>query len=210
VGLTDRIYEDRTFTGTAGGNVARCSFSGCSFRNVEAADVAVQSTRFVECRFLDCDLSLVRLTDTTITGCRFEGCRISGVDWTRARWPKHTVAGANRFVRCDLSSSTFSGIHLGSIVMRECRLGGSTFREASLPGADLSDSEAAGADFSGADLRRTRLVGVRDLVVDPSTCRLEGAVVDAGTALVVLEALGLVIEAADAGPGERRAPIGRP
>jgi fluoroquinolone resistance protein len=72
--------------------------------------------------------------------------------------------------------------------LREADLEEVRAKGATLLGLDLSGAVLDGADLSGAVLRGSDLSAL-----DPRSARLDGAVVDVAQAVVLAEALGLVV-----------------
>ena len=140
-----------------------CTFNGCSF-----VETTFQNCRFVNCVFRDCDLSLMQVPDCSFTATRFEGSKVIGVNWTRAHWPATRLRESIGFSECAISHSTFIGLKMPRIQIRDCVAMNVDFREASLVGAnfagtDLSESLFLATDLTGADLSRAR-----NYQIDPS------------------------------------------
>jgi len=190
------VKEGDVFTEASWGSAVDAEFQGCTFIGVDLSEARVDSTRFVECHFERCDLSLWKPLESVVGGCRFDDCRMLGIDWTMAKWPRVPLHAPNAFARCDLSMGTFADLDLGSVRFEECRLRDVSYRGARLSGAFFGGSDCRGADFSGADLTAASLAGATGLSVDPRTTKLEGATVDAGTGVAILEALGIILEEA--------------
>lgn len=195
--MTGVSVEGSVFSDVNWERVADSEFVECTFVGSDLSEAIVSKSRFVDCRFEGCDLSLWRPTDALVGGCHFEDCRMLGIDWTVASWPRAPLHEANTFLRCDLSLSTFADLDLGATRFIECRLHESSFRSARLAGADFTLSECPGVDFHGADLSEASLVGVAGLTIDPLSSKLEGATVDAGGAMAILDSLGINLAGGD-------------
>jgi uncharacterized protein YjbI with pentapeptide repeats len=186
--------EEELFTDVNWAEVLEAEFRSCTFIGCDFSGAQIRKSRFVDCHFQRCDLSLFKPTDSVFGGSRFEDCRMLGVDWTMAVWARVPLHEPTVFVRCDLSLGTFTDLDLALVTFEECRLREVSYRNARLVGARFQGSDCEAADFLGADLTDACLTGVRGLWVDPRTTKLEGATVDATSAVVILESLGINLD----------------
>lgn len=195
-GVPTGVVRDELFAGIDWDSqvITDTEFEACTFDKVSLVRTTLQGCRFLDCRFANSDLSLIRPVDTLLGGCFVEDSRLLGIDWTLARWPAVGLAEPNVFQRCDVSMSTFAGLHLEGLQLENCRAHDTSFREAHLARANLSGTDCLGADFTGADLSGARLVDTRHLFLDPTSTRLQGAVVDPVVALQMLSNLGVTVE----------------
>lgn len=173
------------------------TFDQVSFLDVDLTEVTAHGATFDGCTFHDVDLNATRFSDTAFLNCtfsrssffgaRFEGCKLTGSTFDRCRF------GALEVTRGDLAFVGLSGADLRKAVFRRVRM-----READLSGARLAGAVLHHVDLSGASLHRTDLTGAdlrgSDLsAVDPLTNRLAKAVVDLDQAVVLVQALGVVV-----------------
>jgi fluoroquinolone resistance protein len=165
-----------------------CTFSGCSL-----VESVFSGCRFVNCHFRGCDLSLVQVPGTAFSGTRFEESKVIGVDWTRADWAGVRLGKPISFLRCAISHSTFIGLDLRGIAIRDCAAVNVDFREADLRdadlgGTDLSESLFCNTDLSGADLR-----GARNYHIAAGQNTLQGARFSLPEALSLLYGLDIIL-----------------
>ncbi|WP_430391528.1 pentapeptide repeat-containing protein [Dyella sp. 20L07] len=154
--FTEKEYDDETFKDVefAGAHLEGIRFRDCSFSRCNFSEAVLARCRFSDCDFVDCNLSLAKLTGSGFAAITFTDCKMVGIDWTQAHWPTVRMAKALAFTRCVLNDSSFFGLDLGELVLRECRA----------IDVDFTDANCRDADFSHTDLRdsvfaRTRLVG---------------------------------------------------
>ncbi|MEN8126330.1 MAG: pentapeptide repeat-containing protein [Planctomycetota bacterium] len=127
-------------------------FVECSFVQCDFSESVFQNCKFMECEFQQCNLSLLKLIGSSFANTRFEDSKVIGVNWTEISWPKIKLSYPIKFVKCDISLSTFIGLDLREIVIKECRACDVDFRE-----ADLTKAELACTDFSKSQFFETNL-----------------------------------------------------
>ena len=161
----------------------RCSFVESVFRNC----------RFVNCAFQQCDLSLVQVPESTFSATRFENSKVIGVNWTQANWSATGLGNPLGFFKSAISHSTFIGLGLRGIQIRDCVAVDVDFREADLSqadfvGTDLSQSMFGHTNLAGADLSRAR-----NYHIDPGRNVLRQARFSLPEAMSLLYSLDIVL-----------------
>jgi len=140
-----------------------CTFDGCSF-----VETIFRNCRFVNSVFRDCDLSLTQVPHCSFTDTRFEKSKVIGVDWTRAHWPATRLGESIGFFECAISHSTFIGLKMPRIQIRDCVAVDVDFREAGLVGADFAGTDLSESLFLATDLTEADLSRARNYQIDPS------------------------------------------
>lgn len=168
-------------------------FYDCAFLHSTFAESVFRRCRFVNCVFRDCDLSLVKVPESSFTSTRFENSKLIGVNWTEAHWPKAGLAKPVSFSKCVISHSTFIGLSLRSLELRDCVASDVDFREADLSRADFGASDLSGSIFgktnlSGADLSRACNYGI-----DPGQNTLKRAKFSLPEAMSLLHSMDVVL-----------------
>ena len=168
----DQIFQDLRLEGIhlVGGEFHDCRFEACSF-----AEAIFRDCRFVECAFQACDLSLVQVAGSTFSATSFLDSRIIGVDWTQADWSGVSLGKPIGFERCAISHSTFIGLSLPGIRIKECVAADVDFREADLSRADFADSDLSESLFLNTDLSEADLRTARNYTIAPEQNVLKGA-----------------------------------
>ena len=187
-GYTEQVFKDIHLDGErlTESECYDCTFTGCSF--VEAT---LKRCRFVDCTFRDSDLSLVQVPDSVFAGVRFEACRLVGIDWTQASWSDVRLGEPLRFVDCDLNHSTFIGLALQGLILRDCRAVDVDFREADLTRATFAGTDLAASLFLQTDLTRADLSRARNYHISPSANTLTGAKFSLPEALALLYSMDI-------------------
>lgn len=165
-----------------------CLFSGCSF-----AESVFRRCRFVNCTFRECDLSLFRLPDGTLAATRFEESKVVGVNWTEAYWPKAGLGNPLQFSKCALSHSTFIGLRLPGIQIKECLAIDVDFREADLSGADFGGTDLSGSLFGSTDLSEADLSRARNYQINPAKNNLRQAKFSLPEAMSLLHGMDILL-----------------
>ncbi|WP_027660360.1 pentapeptide repeat-containing protein [Salinispora fenicalii] len=114
-----------------GCEVTRTDFSGATLTGITIERCAITGSRFTGTRFTD-----VRLKDVLFDGCRLDYATLQRV----------AAVGSVAFTDCTLSNGEWSFCRLPRIVLRSC---------------DLVDLELEACHLDGADLRGSRLHGLR-------------------------------------------------
>ena len=168
----DRRFQDLNLEGArlAGGEFHDCLFKDCSF-----AEGVLQGCRFVDCAFQACDLSLVQIPGSLFSVTRFVDSRVIGVDWTQADWSGISLGKPIAFERCAISHSTFIGLALAGIQIRECVAADVDFREVDLSKADFSGSDLTDSLFLNTNLSKADLSTARNYHIAPEHNLLKGA-----------------------------------
>jgi uncharacterized protein YjbI with pentapeptide repeats len=162
---------------------ARCSFTGCTFR----------ACRFVNCTFQQCDLSLIQVPDSTFSGTRFVDSKIIGVDWTQADWAVVGLGDPIGFSKCAISHSTFIGLSLKELLIKDCIATDVDFREADLTKSDFAGTDLSESLFSSTNLTEADLSSTRNYHIPPEQNVLKQAKFSLPEAMALLYGMDIVL-----------------
>jgi len=170
-------YQDQLFRelDLAGRRLVGSQFYDCQFEACAFGESVFQNCRFVDCIFKECDLSLVRMPGSAFSATRFLDSRVIGVDWTQADWSGVSLGQPIEFKRCALSHSTFIGLSLPGIQIKDCLAADVDFRETDLSRADFSDSDLEQSLFANTNLSKADLRTARNYHIAPGQNVLKGA-----------------------------------
>ena len=168
-------------------------FHDCVFFHSSFAGSVFRHCRFVNCLFRECDLSLIKVPESRFTHSRFENSKIIGVNWTEAHWPKAGLANPISFSQCAISHSTFMGLRLQSIQIRDCVPTHVDFREADLSQADFGGTDLSESIFGKTNLSETDLSRARNYRIDPGQNILKQARFSLPEAMSLLHSMGIVL-----------------
>ncbi len=187
-GCTEQTFGDVRLDGE---RLIESEFYDCTFTRCSFVEATLKRCRFVHCTFRDCDLSLVRLADCVIADTTFEACRLVGIDWTQVSWSAVRLGEPLRFVNCDLHHSTFIGLNLRGLVLKDCRAVDVDFREADLTRATFAGTDLSESLFLHTDLTRADLSAACNYRISPAQNALTGAKFSLPEALSLLTSMDI-------------------
>lgn len=173
--------------------LASSEFYDCTFIRCSFAEAVFHNCRFVNCTFKQCDVSLVQLPNSVFSATKMEQSKIIGVDWTLADWSSTRLGDPIGFFKCDVSHSTFIGLSLRGIQVKDCIATNVDFREADLSQADFADTDLSESLFSQTDLTEADLSRSRNYHIDPGQNILKQARFSLPEAMSLLYSLDIVL-----------------
>jgi fluoroquinolone resistance protein len=192
---TQTHYTDQVFreAGLEQAQLVSSEFYDCTFIRCSCVGAVFRSCRFVNCTFQQCDLSLVQVPDSAFSATKFEDSRIIGVDWTRADWSATRLRDPIGFFKCAISHSTFIGLRLRGIQIRDCVAADVDFREADLSQADFTGTDLSESLFSSTNLTKANLSRARNYHIDPGQNVLKQAKFSLPEAMSLLYSMDIVL-----------------
>jgi uncharacterized protein YjbI with pentapeptide repeats len=172
-------------------------FHDCTFTSGFFSEAIFDHCRFVNCLFRDCDLSLMQVPGTFFSDTKFEECRVIGVDWTQADWASVRLQLPITFKRTSIDHSTFIGLSLPAVQIKDCSVVNVDFRETDLSRAILKGSDFSESLFLNTDLTKADLRGAINYHINPETNILAGAQFSLPEAMSLLYAMNIVLETED-------------
>lgn len=156
------------------------------FKSVDLRQKGLNSKKFYDCTFIKCDFSETVFKECSFYDCVFEGCNLSlmsirgcsysnvvfkdskviGVNWTEAVWPKIKIDSPLQFLKCAISHSTFLGLSLREIRIRECNAENVDFRDADLTRADFACTDLTGSLFMKTILNEADFASAKNYTID--------------------------------------------
>jgi uncharacterized protein YjbI with pentapeptide repeats len=176
-----------------------CAFIGCSF-----AEAVLRFCRFTNCTFQRCDLSLVQVPGSSFSLTRFEESKVVGIDWTRGDWAATGLGDPIGFFTCAISHSTFIGLSLRGIQIRDCVAVDVDFRETDLSQADFTGTDLSGSLFSNTNLTEADLSDARNYHIAPGQNVLTKAKFSLPEAMSLLYSLDIDLTEGEAKARSRR------
>jgi fluoroquinolone resistance protein len=176
------------------GEIEGSEFHECSFERCSLVEALFRECRFVDCIFQECDLSMMQPAGSQFASVRFERSKVIGVDWTRAQWPSTRLHRPPAFVESALDYSTFIGLKLAGMVVRDCKAIEVDFREADLTKADFSGTDLAGSLFGHTNLTQANLSRARNYRISPTENLLSQARFSLPEAMSLLDCLDIVLD----------------
>lgn len=190
-----RRYNDTSFRDLVldGVQITSIEFFDCVFKDCSFVDSVFKKCRFVNCDFQRCDLSLTKVPENIFSSTRFENSKIIGVNWTQAEWPAAILGKPIRFYKSTLNHSTFIGLSLVGIQVKDCVVVDVDFREADLSKADFSGSDLSESLFIHTNLSGANLSQARNYFIDPGLNELKGAKFSLPEAMSLLYNMDIIL-----------------
>jgi fluoroquinolone resistance protein len=187
---TDQVFEDLR---QERGRVESSEFQDCVFIRCLLSEMVFQKCRFVNCVFRQCDLSLVKVAESSFSSVRFEDSKVIGINWAEADWTLCRRGESLEFYRCAISHSTFIGLRLPDIQIRECMAADVDFREADLAGANFAGTDLVKSMFGQTNLSKADLSRARNYALDPGKNNLRQAKFSLPEAMALLYGLDIIL-----------------
>jgi fluoroquinolone resistance protein len=186
----DQIFEDIR---QERDRVESSEFQDCVFIRCFFPETVFHKCRFVNCVFRQCDLSLVKVAESSFSSVRFEDTKGIGINWTEADWTLCRRGDSLEFYRCAISHSTFIGLRLPGLRIRECVAADVDFREADLSGANFAGTDLAKSMFGRTNLSKADLSRARNYALDPGKNNLKQAKFSLPEAMALLYGLDIIL-----------------
>ena len=177
--------------------LASSEFYDCTFVRCSFVEAILHHCRFVHSTFQHCDLSLFQVPNSAFSDTKMEQSKIIGVDWTLADWSSTRLGDPVSFFKCDISHSTFIGLSLKGIHIRDCIASDVDFREADLSQADFAGTDLTESLFSKTNLTEADLSRARNYHIDPGQNILKQARFSLPEAMSLLYSLDIVLTEGD-------------
>ncbi|HET6446679.1 MAG TPA: pentapeptide repeat-containing protein [candidate division Zixibacteria bacterium] len=174
--ISGNRYSDHSFSDLRLSKIKleASSFYECRFVDCSFTESVFHDCRFAGCSFINSDLSLIKVPLCAFSRVQFESSRLIGIDWTQADWRATSLGEPVRFTRCTINHSTFIGVNLSKILIRDTSAQNVDFREADLSGADLSGTDLSDSLFSNTNLSGADLTSAKNYTISPETNKLKG------------------------------------
>ncbi len=165
-----------------------CVFSECSF-----VESVFHKCRFINCAFQGCDLSLAQVVESDFTAVRFENSKAIGINWAQASWPISGLGKPISFIKSAISHSTFIGLTLKGIQIKDCIAIDVDFREADLSRAIFTGTDLSESMFNNTNLSEADLSQARNYLIDPAQNVLKEARFSLPEAMSLLYNMDIVL-----------------
>lgn len=192
---TGTNYSDRVFKEIRlrQARLVSNEFHDCIFDHCLFVETTFRNCRFVNCVFMHCDLSLIQVPNCSFTATRFENSKVMGVNWTRANWPATKLSDPILFSKCAISHSTFIGLNLRCIQIRDCVAVNVDFRETDLSQADFAGTNLSDSLFLTTDLTAADLSSAYNYQIDARQNTIKKAKFSLPEAMSLLYSLDIVL-----------------
>lgn len=168
-------------------------FYDCIFMVCSLVESVFRNCRFINCTFQGCDLSLVQVPGSTFSTTRFEDSKVIGVNWTHADWSATRLRDPICFFKCAINHSTFIGLRLQGIQIKDCIAADVDFRESDLTRANFGGTDLSESLFSNTNLTEADLSNARNYHIDPGQNVLKQAKFSMPEAMSLLYSLDILL-----------------
>lgn len=172
----------------------KIEFDECIFRKCDFSSSSFINCIFTGCYFYNCDLSLIKILNTKFSDINFIDCKVIGVDWTKASWDS-LVNKPIKFKNTVINSSSFYGLKLESMEVKDCEARDVDFREANLKESNFTCTDFQKSIFFNTNLTKVNFSYAQNFNIDIKNNILKGALFSRYEALTLLN--GLEIEFID-------------
>jgi uncharacterized protein YjbI with pentapeptide repeats len=192
---TQSHYADQVFKEVhlEHGELVSSEFYDCLFVRCMVVESVFRNCRFVNCAFQEWDLSLVQVPESTFASTRFKNSKAIGVNWTEADWPRTGLGNPVGFFKSAISHSTFIGLSLRGIQIRDCVAVDVDFREADLCQADFGGTDLSQSMFGNTNLSHADLTRARNYHIDSGQNVLRQAKFSLPEAMSLLHSMDIVL-----------------
>jgi len=164
------------------------SFDQLLLQNVVLSKTRLKKMQMLDSRLVVCDLANAEWSEATLSRVELLGCHLTGFQSGEGLFQDVL------FKECRCSFAQFALTKFKSVRFEDCDLSEANFFEADLSSViflncDLHQTDFAKAKLIGADLRGSRIDGMR---VGPS--ELKGATIDPTQAVAFVRGLGIKVE----------------
>lgn len=176
------------------GEILKSRFTDCTFVRCSFGSVSLVNCRFDNCTFKECDLSLAKLFGSSFPSTVFENSKIVGINWTQCNWSSIGLSHLGGFFDCILSHSTFIGLDLEGIQMKNCIAYEVDFRDVNLSKANFEGTDLAGSLFVKTNLSEADLSEARNYDIDARNNIVKQAKFSLPEAIALLYSMDIIIK----------------
>ena len=185
--IQDAVFNKANFSELE--NLTSFEFENCEFNGISFSVFSLKRSLFADCKINNCNLAGKELLSGTFRDVQFTGSKLMGLNWCNLNRLENCS-----FTDCKLDLCSFQGQKLKRTGFINCSLKEVDFSDADLTECDFSGSFLAGASFVRANLAKADLRSAKNYFIDPSFTKIKGARFKLPEALVLLQALGAVVE----------------
>lgn len=175
------------------GEVLTGEFTDCEFVKCAFAAVVLSNCRFFNCTFQECDLSLIQISGSSFPATRFEKSKLIGINWTLGNWSQVEFNPLVGFFDCVISHSTFIGLELTGLQIKNCMAHEVDFRETNLSKVNFQGTDLGKSLFGNTDLTAADLSQARNYQIDPGLNKLKKAKFSLPEAMALLYSMDIEI-----------------
>lgn len=172
------------------GEPINSEFENCTFRSCNLTEFDLEGAIFNECRFISCNLSMAKIKGAAFREVEFNECKLLGIAFESVNQAGFSVT----FNECFLSHSSFYGMRLKKIIIRDTNLAAVDFTDCDLTGSIMQNCDFNGAIFDNTNLEYSDMRTAKNYSIDPVKNRIRNARFSLPSALALLACFGVNFE----------------
>lgn len=185
--FVDKIFVKNDFEKV---KVVKGEFENCTFKGCDFSEFDMEGTLFNECRFISCNLSLAKIKGSAFRVVEFKECKLLGLIFESTNQNGFSVT----FSDCFLSHSSFFGMRLKKIIIRDSNMAEVDFTDCDLTGAIMQNCDFNGATFNNTNLENADFRSAKNFSINPLTNRIKGAHFSLPSVISLLEPFDIKID----------------
>jgi len=196
IDLTDTDYTEQIFKDLdlSRREIVSKEFDDCTFEKCDFSETIFTKCRFLNCTFIHCDLSLLKIKYSSFVNTVFKHSKVIGVNWSEALYKEKDRYSPVHFLNCLISHSTFTGLKLQKIRIKECIAKDVDFRDSDLSGADMSHSDFTDSLFVRTILGKSDFTGASNYNINATLNDIKKAKFSLPEAVSLLYGLDIILE----------------
>ncbi|BBM85926.1 pentapeptide repeat-containing protein [Candidatus Uabimicrobium amorphum] len=194
--FSQREYYEETFEDieVSEQEIRSIEFEDCNFVQCDFSEKIFWECKFSHCHFTQCNLSLMKVAQSTYCDVVFEDSKVMGVNWSEISLPKIPLACPIKFLRCNISNSSFLGMNLPKTSIKDCVAKDVDFREANLCESNLTHTDFSESHFMQTNLSKCDFSHAKNYRIDIAMNKIEKAKFSLPEALSLLYLLDIEID----------------
>ena len=188
---SDESYESITFNKANYSNkeIENKQFYKCIFDSCKFNDSIIKSCKFEKCIFNNCDLSLVKPMYSSFIDVKFVNTKMIGINWTEAAMPLDI-----HLDNCILNYSSFYGLNLKKIQIKECTSKEVDYSEANMSKANLESTDLSKSKFHNTNLTEANFYNAINYSIDPNSNKLKKTIFSLPEAISLLNSFDILLK----------------
>ena len=188
---TETIFKDLDLSHR---EIVSKEFDDCVFEKCDFSETILIKCRFLNCTFTHCDLSLFKIKYSSFVNTVFKHSKIIGVNWSEALYKEKDRYSPVQFFNCVINHSTFTGLKLQKIHIKECVAKDVDFRDSDLSGADMSCSDFSDSLFVRTMLGKSDFTGASNYNINATLNDIKKAKFSLPEAVSLLYGLDIILD----------------
>lgn len=188
------IFKDAVFQGKTLDNI---EFLDCEFNDCDFSETLFENCDFKNCKFINCDLSLIKVNKSTFKNIVIKNSKTIGIIWPTAAWGKKEgfqLFKAIDFIDSVLNYSSFAGLELENLQIKNCIAKEVDFSEANLTNGNFKGTDFEKSIFRKTNLEKANFIGAKNYTISPTLNKISNAKFSMPEAIALLYSMDIEID----------------